>query len=92
VPPERLVSVLREQSEALTELQEALAELVARVHDMPGGLARGELRELQESIEALARTSDENYRLARQKGIRLPGIGGKPHVPQRGSRNRGSVE
>ena len=82
MPPQTLVSLLKEQAEAVARLHIRLVEAVAEIsscHQAKNGV---ELERIKASFKALVEAAEENYRLATQKGILLPGIGGKPHTPR----------
>ena len=79
-PTERLVPLLQEQSCALAKIQECLVKL--REDRAAGSTEEREaVTRAQESVRMLAEIAEENYRLAVRKGIRLPGIGGRPRAP-----------
>lgn len=79
-PPDELVVRLQTQVEILSQLQ-------ARISDLKnagwGGVSRREVQGLQQAFQHLVQASENHLRQVSKKGIRLPGLGGKPRLPVR---------
>ena len=82
MPPQRLVSLLKEQAEAVARLHTRLVQAVTEISSCHHAKDGVELERIKASFQTLVEAAEENYRLATQKGILLPGIGGKPHTPR----------
>ena len=84
--PARLISLLREQLEVVACIQSTLTELSTAESSEPQAQIREEIERLKTGFRGLVETAEENVRLASQKGVRLTGIGGRPHTPPRPKR------
>ncbi|MDA0746592.1 MAG: hypothetical protein O2954_08725 [bacterium] len=75
--PDGLISFLREQADTIGQLQTSLAELAAG--EPPDASNQQKIEQLKTDFETLVKQTEENYRMAAKKGVRLTGIGGKPY-------------
>lgn len=80
IPPDKLVSLLQAQSETVKTLQAGIRELgretqIAQHHN--------DIKILQTALKELAEAAQAHVQQATQKGVRLTGIGGKPHISRR---------
>ena len=77
--PETLVPLLKHQTQTIAQFQTRL------VHFAQSGEASAfatEIDHLKTRFEQLIQTSEQHLQKAQQKGVRLSGIGGKPHIPR----------
>ena len=84
--PDRLISLLREQLEVIDCIRSNLTELSTAESSESQAQTREEVERLKADFRGLVETAEENVRLASQKGVRLTGIGGRPHTPPRPKR------
>ena len=80
IPPTELVTLLREQATTIGQFRDRFADFQRDVPRETRAHFRQEIERLRTSFDSLVGASEANYRLASQKGIRLSGIGGKPHT------------
>jgi endonuclease III len=82
-PPDKLVPLLQKQSETIQTLQEGLQDLSKIKHIEQHS---EDIKMLQQTLKELAEASQTQVQKATQKGVRLPGVGGKPHISRRPKR------
>ncbi|MDA0711126.1 MAG: hypothetical protein O3B73_13050 [bacterium] len=78
--PDKLVPLLQDQSDLILELHTGILELMQWA-DL--ALHGEDVRLLQKAIGALSKAAEAQLQAATKKGVRLSGIGGKPHVTRR---------
>lgn len=79
-PPDDLIPLLNAQVETLANLRRRISDMSATGW---GDVSSQEVRRFQQAFQHLATAADDHLRQVSQKGIRLMGIGGKPHVTRR---------
>ena len=89
-PPDHLIPLLREQAGMIASFQSHLAELAPEGHPEARARLQHEVDGLKATFEALVRSTEKNHRLAAKKGVRLTGIGSKPHTPRNRPQERAS--
>ena len=80
IPPDKLVSLLQAQSETVKTLQMGIQELAQETHITQH---HNNIKILQQALKELAEAAQAHVKQATQKGVRLTGIGGKPHISRR---------
>lgn len=78
VPPERLVPELKEQTQALSRIKASMEKWTRAESAGSEDDDREQLEQLKAAFGELVKVTDDNHRVATQKGFRLTGIGGKP--------------
>ena len=79
-PPDKLVPLLQAHAETVKTLQAGIRELAQSTHlDQH----HNDIKILQQALKELAETTQSQVQKATQKGMRLTGIGGKPHISRR---------
>ncbi|MDP6776000.1 MAG: hypothetical protein QGI83_04475 [Candidatus Latescibacteria bacterium] len=78
-PPTELVQLLREQAATIGQFRDRFADFQREVPRETRAHFRTEIERLKTSFDSLVGASEANYKLASQKGVRVGGIGGKPH-------------
>ena len=79
-PSDKLVPLLQSQVETLTQFQMRLSDFVK---SDPGEVHREAVQQLKIAVQNLSQTANRHVQRASKKGVRLSGIGGKPHMPNR---------
>jgi len=79
-PPDKLVPLLETQANTIKQLQTGIQTLaqetqINQYHDA--------IKALQQALQDLAQQTQTQVQKATQKGVRLTGIGGKPHISPR---------
>ena len=83
--PDTLVTLLKTQADTIVQFQTRLA------HFAQSGQASAyakDIEDLKNDFQILTTTADKHLQQAQQKGVRLPGIGGKKHIPNPRGRSR----
>jgi len=80
--PDTLVPLLNTQAETIAQFQ---THLVYLANSKEKDDFVKDIEHLKTSFEYLIHTSEQHLQKAQQKGVRLSGIGGKPHIPRQTS-------
>ena len=75
--PHDLIPELQQQLESIRGLQQSIRRLAAS--DVP--VQSAEAGTLRETLCRLSEMADDSYRLAQRRGVKVAGLGGKPHGP-----------
>jgi hypothetical protein len=75
--PETLVPLLKTQAETIVQFQTLLSDFAqaGQINAYANDIERFKI-----SFQTLVQTADQHVQKAQQKGVRLTGIGGKPHI------------
>lgn len=75
--PDALVPLLRTQAETITQFQTLLSDFAqaGQINAYAGDIER-----FKTDFQTLIHTADQHVQKAQKKGVRLTGIGGKPHI------------
>ncbi len=79
-PPDKLVPLLQTHSQTIQALQVGIRELAQSTHIAQH---QHDIQLLQKALKELAEAAQVQVQKATQKGVRLTGIGGKPHISRR---------
>jgi len=79
-PPDKLVPLLQTHSETIQKLQAGIQALAQSTNIAP---YHNDIKLLQQALKELAEAAQLQVQKATQKGVRLTGIGGKPHISRR---------
>ena len=83
--PDTLVTLLKTQAETIAQFQTHLIQFAQA--GQTKAFAK-EIEQLKNDFQTLTTTADKHLQQAQQKGVRLPGIGGKRHIPRPISRGK----
>jgi hypothetical protein len=72
--------LLQAHSETIKTLQTGIRELAQSTHIAQH---HNDIKILQQALKELAEAAQSQMQKATQKGVRLTGIGGKPHISRR---------
>lgn len=79
-PPDKLVPLLQAQADTIKMLQTGIQ---AVAQDPQIAQHQNAIKNLQKALQDLAQQTQSHVQKATQKGVRLTGIGGKPHISPR---------
>lgn len=74
---DKLVPLLQKQAETIKSLQVGIQELSQTTEILQH---KDDIKALQQTLKELAEAAQKQVQKATQKGVRLTGIGGKPHI------------
>jgi hypothetical protein len=79
-PAETLTERLREQADTMVRFQALLAEFRPEQSRKARSEIKRRVEDMRTQFEDLVKVTEANHRLASKKGVRLSGLGGKPHT------------
>ncbi|MBT3605401.1 MAG: hypothetical protein HOE48_25580 [Candidatus Latescibacteria bacterium] len=80
ISTDKLVPLLQKQAETIKSLQAGIQELSQSTQIVQH---KDDIKILQQTLKELAEAAQEQVQKTTQKGVRLTGIGGKPHISRR---------
>lgn len=79
-PAETLTERLGKQAETMVRFQALLAEFKPEQSRKAHSEIKRRVEDMRKQFEDLVKATEANHRLASKKGVRLSGLGGKPHT------------